>query len=105
MDIIASIAWGAGAAWASGIKVYAVILALGVLGGTGCSTLPPDLQILTNPLIIAAAGFMHRGCGRIFNHLGRDPSSGCVAGRARGHYCADCVGLVKNLVGRRTLVR
>ena len=59
MDIIASIALGAGAAWASGINVYAVILALGVLGGTGHLVLPPDLQILTNPLIIAAAGFMY----------------------------------------------
>ena len=59
MDIIASIALSAGAAWASGINVYAVILALGVLGGTGHLALPPDLQILTNPLIIAAAGFMY----------------------------------------------
>ena len=59
MDIIASIALGAGAAWASGINVYAVILALGVLGGTGHLALPPDLKILTNPLIIAAAGFMY----------------------------------------------
>ena len=59
MDIIASIALGAGAAWASGINVYAVILALGVLGGTGHLALPADLQILTNPLIIAAAGFMY----------------------------------------------
>ena len=59
MDIIASIALGAGAAWASGINVYAVILALGVLGGTGHLALPSDLQILTNPLIIAAAGFMY----------------------------------------------
>ena len=59
MEMTAAIALAAGAAWASGINVYAVVLALGVLGSAGYLTLPPDLEILMNPLIITAAGFMY----------------------------------------------
>jgi hypothetical protein len=47
-----------GVAWASGINLYAAILILGLLGTTGNMVLPPDLQILANPVVIAAAGFM-----------------------------------------------
>lgn len=48
-----------GAAWASGINLYAAILMLGLMGSTGSMTLPPDLQILANPLVIGAAGLMY----------------------------------------------
>lgn len=48
-----------GAAWASGINLYAAILVLGLLGATGNIVLPADLQILTNPMVIAAAGVMY----------------------------------------------
>jgi len=48
-----------GVAWASGINLYAAILVLGVLGSSGNITLPPDLLILTDPLIITAAGVMY----------------------------------------------
>jgi len=48
-----------GVAWASGINLYAAILVLGVLGSTGNITLPPDLMILTDPLVLAAAGVMY----------------------------------------------
>jgi hypothetical protein len=47
-----------GAAWAAGINLYAAIATLGILSVTGNLTLPPDLQILANPLIIGAAGLM-----------------------------------------------
>jgi hypothetical protein len=47
-----------GVAWASGINLYAAILMLGLLGNTGNMVLPPDLQILANPVVITAAGFM-----------------------------------------------
>lgn len=57
--IIKIIALTMGVAWASGINLYAAILVLGVLGSTGNITLPPDLVILTDPLIIAAAGVMY----------------------------------------------
>jgi hypothetical protein len=48
-----------GVAWASGINLYASITMLGILGATGSISLPPDLQILMNPLVIMAAGFMY----------------------------------------------
>jgi hypothetical protein len=48
-----------GVAWASGINLYAAILVLGLLGATGNMTLPPDLEILAHPAVIAAAGLMY----------------------------------------------
>ena len=48
-----------GAAWASGINLYAAILVLGLLGITENIVLPANLQILMNPLIIGAAGVMY----------------------------------------------
>ncbi len=48
-----------GAAWASGINLYAAILVLGLLGTTGNIILPDSLQILTDPMVIAAAGVMY----------------------------------------------
>ncbi|MFM2128755.1 MAG: hypothetical protein RL477_301 [Pseudomonadota bacterium] len=59
MDIVQPIAVALGASWASGINLYAAILTLGVLGITGNIVLPPDLAILANPLVIAAAGLMY----------------------------------------------
>ena len=58
-EITATVAIAAGAAWASGINLYAALLMFGILGTTGTLTLPPDLEILTNPLVITAAGFMY----------------------------------------------
>lgn len=59
MEVTAGLALAAGAAWASGINVYAVVLVLGLLGSTGYMTLPADLEILMNPLVITAAGLMY----------------------------------------------
>ena len=57
--ITQTIALSMGVAWASGINLYAAILVLGLMGSTGNVTLPPDLMVLTNPLIITAAGVMY----------------------------------------------
>ncbi len=57
--IIQTIALTMGVAWASGINLYAAILVLGILGSTGNVTLPPDLMILSDPLIISGAGVMY----------------------------------------------
>jgi hypothetical protein len=57
--ITAVIALTMGVAWASGLNLYAAILTLGLLGATGNIVLPPDLQILTHPAVIMAAGFMY----------------------------------------------
>jgi len=60
LDQIANtIALTMGVAWASGINLYATLLVLGVLANTGHIQLPPDLQIVADPLVIAAAGFMY----------------------------------------------
>ncbi len=59
MDTVEIIALSMGAAWASGINLYAAIFVLGYLGGQGQIDLPPDLQILQNPLVIIAAGLMY----------------------------------------------
>jgi len=47
------------AAWASGINLYATLLVLGLLGTTGQIILPEQLQILTEPVVIGAAGLMY----------------------------------------------
>jgi hypothetical protein len=59
MDIAQTIALTMGVAWASGINLYAAILMLGVMGTTGNLALPADLQILTDPMVMGAAGFMY----------------------------------------------
>lgn len=58
-QITGIIALSMGLAWASGINLYAAMLMLGLLGSTGHMVLPPDLQILMNPLVMFAAGAMY----------------------------------------------
>jgi hypothetical protein len=58
-EILPYIALSMGVAWASGINLYAAILVLGVLGTTGSMPLPDTLQVLQNPVVIGAAGFMY----------------------------------------------
>lgn len=53
------IALSMGMAWASGINLYATLGVLGIMGATGNMDLPPDLEILENPLVIAAACGMY----------------------------------------------
>ena len=57
--LIATLALTMGASWASGINLYAVLLVLGFGGATGNIDLPADLQVLENPLVLAAAGLMY----------------------------------------------
>ncbi|RLA05643.1 MAG: DUF4126 domain-containing protein [Gammaproteobacteria bacterium] len=59
MDTVSIIALSMGAAWASGINLYATILVLGYMGLTGNIDLPPELQVLTDPLVMTAAGLMY----------------------------------------------
>lgn len=59
METIDTIALMLGAAWASGINLYAAILVLGWLGGSGQIALPPDLAVLSHPLVMLAAGAMY----------------------------------------------
>lgn len=48
-----------GAGWASGINLYATVLVLGFLGATGQVDLPQGLQVLSDPLVMFAAGAMY----------------------------------------------
>lgn len=57
--LIQTIALTAGAAWASGINLYAVLLVLGLGGASGAIVLPDDLQVLQNPMVIGAAAMMY----------------------------------------------
>ena len=59
MGIPETIALSMGAAWASGINLYATILMLGIMQATGNIVLPQELQILQNPLVLASAGLMY----------------------------------------------
>ena len=58
-DIIHSISLAMGASWASGINLYATIFILGFSALNGAFVLPPELHVLSNPLVIGAAGFMY----------------------------------------------
>ncbi len=59
MDTVSIIALSMGAAWASGINLYATIFMLGYLGTTGNIDLPPDLMVVTDPLVMTSAGLMY----------------------------------------------
>jgi len=57
-SISEAIALSMGAAWASGINLYATILVLGILGVTENIVLPENLLILTHPMVMTGAGLM-----------------------------------------------
>jgi hypothetical protein len=58
-QISTTLALTMGLAWASGINLYATLLTLGLLANTGNIDLPPDLQIVADPMVIGAAGLMY----------------------------------------------
>jgi hypothetical protein len=57
-NVVQTIAIALGASWASGLNLYATIAALGIMGSQGGIQLPPNLEILTNPLVITVAVIM-----------------------------------------------
>ena len=59
MEAIQYIALSMGMAWASGINLYAAVFMLGYLGNTGNIALPPDLMVVTDPMVMTAAGLMY----------------------------------------------
>ena len=58
-DVVRTLALTLGLGWASGINLYAAMFTLGFLGGTGYVILPPGLEMLTDPLVLFASGFMY----------------------------------------------
>jgi hypothetical protein len=59
MDPITTLALTLGIGWASGINLYAAILTLGIMQAAGAIVLPPNLEILAEPLVVFAAAFMY----------------------------------------------
>jgi hypothetical protein len=59
MDTVQAISLLLGASWAAGINLYAAILVLGLLNATGHVALPPDLQLLSDPLVLFGAGALY----------------------------------------------
>ena len=56
MDALSIITLAMGAAWASGINLYATVLLVGLLGTTGLVPLPEGLSPLTSPIVLTVAG-------------------------------------------------
>ena len=48
-----------GAAWASGINLYATIVLIGGLGAFGVVELPPGLEMLESPVVLIAAALLY----------------------------------------------
>ena len=58
MEILHSIALATGMAWASGMRLYAVVFSAGILGRIGLLTLPDLLKVLENPWLIGLSGVL-----------------------------------------------
>jgi hypothetical protein len=58
-SVTALIALTLGVGWASGINLYAAMLTLGLMQRLGYATLPAGLEILADPLVMAAAALMY----------------------------------------------
>lgn len=58
MDIVQTIALAGGMAWASGMRLYAVLFAAGLMSRMGYLHLPETLHVLEHPLVMGAAGLM-----------------------------------------------
>jgi Domain of unknown function (DUF4126) len=58
LDTTHLMAIAAALGWASGLRLYAVVFLTGLVGALGWVVLPSGLQLLQNPLVLAAAGAM-----------------------------------------------
>lgn len=58
MDLPALLALAAALGWASGLRLYAVVFFVGLLGASGAIQLPQGLHVLQHPAVLIASGFM-----------------------------------------------
>ena len=58
MDLVQSVALAGGMAWASGMRLYAVLFAAGLLGRLGYLKLPAALDVLENPWVLGLTGIL-----------------------------------------------
>ena len=59
MGTLEALSLAMGTAWASGINLYATVAALGIAGRAEMIKLPPDLEVLMHPAVIAVACIMY----------------------------------------------
>jgi len=59
MGVLETLSLAMGTAWTSGINLYATIAVLGLAGSYGMIQLPPNLEVLMNPLVIGFACLMY----------------------------------------------
>ncbi len=52
------LALAAALGWASGVRLYLVVLLTGLAGTMGWVQLPPGLQLLADPVVLGVSGFM-----------------------------------------------
>ena len=58
LQVLQTVALASLLAWASGIRLYCVIFAVGLAGHLGYIELPAGLKVLGHPWVIGAAGFL-----------------------------------------------
>lgn len=58
MDALSTLALIAGLGWASGVRLYAVLFFLGILHHAAVVELPPDLELLAHPAVMAVSGLL-----------------------------------------------
>ena len=58
LSVLHSVALASLMAWASGLRLYLVVFAVGLAGYEGYVDLPKGLEVLQHPWVIGAAGFM-----------------------------------------------
>jgi hypothetical protein len=58
LDTMQLIALAAALGWASGVRLYAVLFAVGAAGYAGWFEIPEHLRVLSHPLVLCASGFM-----------------------------------------------
>jgi hypothetical protein len=59
MDALQQLGLAMGTAWTSGINLYATVAALGLAQAAGLVQLPPGLEVLAHPAVIAVAVAMY----------------------------------------------
>ena len=58
LDTVQLIALAGALGWASGVRLYAVLFIVGVVGFAGWFEIPEHLRVLSHPLVLGASGFM-----------------------------------------------
>jgi hypothetical protein len=58
MELIQNLALAGGLSWASGLRLYLTVFAVGLLAKFGYAPLPDSLHILTNPIVLSVAGVL-----------------------------------------------